>query len=435
MNRYGTENKTENKVFWIWLSLACGVASKEFGRLVSHFDDAYDLYAMSEEEIEGIDGIGERLKLRLSDKNMEEAEKILEDCRKSGVTVLTYADKAYPPKLRLIEDPPVVLYVQGQISGLESHPSIGVVGTRKMSEYGRKTAFSLSYELALAGVVIVSGLALGVDGVAACGALAAKGNTIAVLGCGVLVDYPKAHRKLKSEIIRTGAVISEYPPYAPAIPRNFPTRNRIISGICHGTLLIEGAQKSGSMITARLAIAQGRQLFAVPGKLGDVNSEGPNLLIREGAYPALESTDIIKHYEFLYRENLDLRALRTMRAPECDETLRRFGVPTDYEDGKRGGRSFCEKVRVTPKPTNEQKKTVPTPTSVPTPPPTPTTAPSVPLSPLEQSVLSRMPMDRPIAPDALCADGCGIGEILTALTMLELYGLVSSLPGGLYTRK
>ena len=416
----------DNKIFWIWLSLACGVASKEFGRLVSRFDDAYELYTMSEEDIEGIDGIGARLKMRLSDKTMTDAERIFEDCQKGGVTVLTYADKAYPPKLRLIEDPPVVLYVLGKISGLESHPSIGVVGTRKMSEYGRKTAFRLSYELALAGTVIVSGLALGVDGVAACGALEAEGNTIAVLGCGVLVDYPKAHRKLKAQIVRRGAVISEYPPNTPAVPRNFPTRNRIISGICHGTLLVEGAKKSGSMITARLAIGQGRQLFAVPGKIGEVNSEGPNHLIREGAYSVLESIDILKHYEFLYRENLNLRALRATSAPDCDETLRRFGVPTDYEEGRRGGRPFFDEARTaqkTVKNIKKEQKEEPAPT------------PSVPLSPLEQSVLSRMPMDKPTAPDALCADGCGIGEVLTALTMLELYGIVTSLPGGLYVRK
>ncbi len=423
----------QNKIFWIWLSLACGVASKDFGRLVSRFDDAYELYAMSEEEIEGIEGIGERLKLRLSDKTMEDAEKIFKDCQKNGVTVVTYADEIYPPKLRLIEDPPVVLYVLGRLSGLESHPSIGVVGTRKMSDYGRKTAFRLSYELALAGAVIVSGLALGVDGVAACGALEAKGNTIAVLGCGVLIDYPKAHRKLKSEIVRHGAVISEYPPHTPAVPRNFPTRNRIISGICHGTLLVEGAKKSGSMITARLAIGQGRQLFAVPGKIGDVNSEGPNLLIREGAYSVLESTDILKHYEFLYRENLDFRALRATSVPECDETLRRFGVPTDYEEGRRGGRAFFDETRTAQKTVKKLPKEEPKPTPAPKAEPAPT--PSVPLSPTEQSVLSRMPMDKPTTPDALCGDGCGIGDVLTALTMLELYGIVTSLPGGLYTRK
>lgn len=427
MRQYGNDNK----IFWIWLSLACGVASKDFGRLVSRFDDAYELYAMSEEEIEGIEGIGERLKLRLSDKRMEEAERILEECQRGGVTVVTYADKAYPPKLRLIEDPPVVLYVLGKISGLESHPSIGVVGTRKMSEYGRKTAFRLSYELALAGTVIVSGLALGIDGVAACGALEAKGNTIAVLGCGVLVDYPKAHRKLKAAIVRHGAVISEYPPNTPAIPRNFPTRNRIISGICHGTLLVEGALKSGSMITARLAIGQGRTLFAVPGKIGDVNSEGPNHLIREGAYSALESMDILKHYEFLYRENLNLRALRAAKLPDCDETLYRFGVPTDYEDGRRGGRATFDQPRTAPSSVKKIQKEE----SAPAPKAEPAPTPSVPLTELEQSVLSRMPMDKPTAPDALCGDGCGIGEVLTALTMLELYGIVTSLPGGLYARK
>ena len=425
MNRYGTENK----VFWIWLSLACGVASKEFGKLVSRFDDAYDLYAMSEEEIERIDAIGEKLKLRLSDKRMEEAEQIFEDCRRHGVSIVTYADKNYPPKLRLIENPPVVLYVLGEIRGLESHPSVAVIGTRKMSEYGRKTAFRLSYELALAGAVVVSGLALGVDGVAACGALEAKGNTIAVLGCGVLVDYPKAHRKLKSKIVGHGAVVSEYPPYAPAVPRNFPTRNRIISGICHGTLLIEGTASSGSMITARLAIGQGRQLFAVPGKIGDALSEGPNLLIREGAYAALESMDILKQYEFLYRENLNFRALHASQLPDCDETLRRFGVPTNYEEGKRGGSTRTDSMRVLPK---QASKKAPEPTPIEPPKPT---EPSVPLSPVEQRVLERMPMDKPIAPDALVGDGCGIGEVLTALTMLELYGVVTSLPGGLYARK
>ena len=335
----------------------------------------------------------------------------------------------------------MVLYVLGEIRGLEDHPSIGVVGTRKMSEYGRTMAFRLSYELALAGAVVVSGLALGVDGVAACGALEAKGNTIAVLGCGVLVDYPKAHRTLKQSIVRHGAVISEYPPYAPAVPKNFPIRNRIISGICHGTLLIEGAVESGSMITARLAIGQGRQMFAVPGKIGDVNSEGPNVLIREGAYSVLECRDILKYYEFLYGENLNLSALRTHKAPDCDETLRRFNVPADYEVGRRGGMARAETAPKAP-------KTVATPTVSPTPvaatapiaPTVPTetskpTAPSVPLSPIEQSVLDKMPLDRPTTPDALIGEGCGIGEVLTALTMLELYGVVTSLPGGLYTRK
>lgn len=427
MNQY----ENDNKVFWIWLSLACGVASKEFGRLVTHFDDAYDLYAMSEEEIERIDGIGDTLKLRLSDKTMKEAEKIFVDCRRHGVTVLTYADKNYPSKLRLIEDPPVVLYVLGKVRELDSHPLIAVVGTRKMSEYGRKTAFRLSYELALAGAVIVSGLALGIDGVAACGALEAKGNTIAVLGCGVLVDYPKAHRTLKAEIVRHGAVISEYPPYTPAIPRNFPTRNRIISGICHGTLLVEGAIASGSMITARLAIGQGRQLFAVPGKIGDVNSEGPNVLIREGAYSVLESMDILNHYEFLYRDNLNFIALRASQTPDCDETLHRFCVPTDYEEGRRGGRTqrSVEKTVAVPAPAKESKPlSSPVKASEPI-------APSVPLSATEQSVLDKMPIDRPITPDALVGDGCGIGGVLTALTMLELYGVVTSLPGGLYLRK
>ncbi len=420
--------------FWVWLSLACGVASKDFGRLAGRYEP-YELFEMSEEEIGQIDGIGDGLKAKLTNKKLEDAERIVEECRKHRVEIVSYADAAYPSRLRTIEDPPVVLYVKGELPLFEERPAVGVVGTRKMSEYGRKTAFDLSFGLAKAGAVIVSGLALGIDGVAACGALAAKGKTVAVLGCGVLVDYPKAHRALKQSIERTGAVISEYPPGEPANPYNFPKRNRIISGMCQGTLLVECALKSGSMITARLAISQGRQLFAVPGKIGDVGAEGPNALIQEGAYVAVTAKDILKHYEFLYGKLLDLRTPREI--PDCDAALRYFGVPADYETGRLGRRETAvEAPKQEPKKQTKKEskqeikqeiKQVPKETPKPT--------PSVALSSVEQSVLDRMPLDRPTPPDALCSENCGIGEVLTALTMLELYGVVTSLPGGLYIRK
>ena len=435
MIRLGKEN---NNIFWIWLSLACGVASREFGRIAPTYEP-YELFSMTEEEIERIDGIGEKLKLRLCNKNIEEAEKIAALCEERGIDVISYADPRYPSRLRNIEDPPAVLYVLGELPSVENRPAIGVVGTRKMSEYGRRTAFTMANELALTGVVIVSGLALGIDAVAACGALAAKGKTVAVLGCGVLVDYPKAHRKLKLAILRSGAIISEYPPNEPARPQNFPMRNRIISGMCQGTLLVEGALKSGSMITARLAIAQGRQLFAVPGNVGDVGAEGPNALIGEGAHVALNSQEILKHYEFLYGEMLDLGALKKRQEiPDCDAALRYFGVPADYETGRLGRRE-APISKPTPK---SEPKSIPklTPKLKPTkdketPVSEAPSAPSVPHSPTEKAVLERMPIDQPISPDALLSNGIGIGEVLTVLTMLELYGVVESLPGGLYHRK
>ena len=435
MIRLGKEN---TNTFWIWLSLACGVASKEFGRIAPYYEP-YELFSMTEEEIEHIDGIGKSLKTRLCNKNIEEAEKIAELCEKQGIDVISYADPRYPSRLRNIEDPPAVLYVLGELPSVDTRPAIGVVGTRKMSEYGKQTAFTMANELSLTGVVIVSGLALGIDAVAACGALACKGKTIAVLGCGVLVDYPKAHRTLKKAILRFGgAIVSEYPPNEPAQPRNFPMRNRIISGLCQGTLLVEGAIKSGSMITARLAIGQGRQLFAVPGKVGEVGAEGPNELIKEGAFVALNSQDILKHFEFLYGEFLDLGALEKRREiPNCDAALRYFGVPLDYEAGRLGRSEIpSPKPKAESKPKQEPKpKANPEQNPEPKPETKPTNrAPSVALNPVEQAVLERMPLDRPIAPDALCADGVGIGEVLTALTMLELYGAVESLPGGLYQR-
>ena len=329
--------KDENSLYWIWLSEKCGVACKEFGRLAERYENPYDLYRLEEEEIEQLEGISRSLKTRLTEKSLESSYAILRYCRQNRVAVIGYHDKRYPARLRSIENPPVLLYALGKIPDWNSRLCIGMVGTRKMSEYGQQTAYKISYELSAANALIVSGMALGVDAVSACGALAAGGETVAVLGCGISVVYPKEHAKLKEEILRNGVILTEYPPNERPVGANFPKRNRIISGICQGVLVIEGAVGSGALITAKWAVEQGRELFALPGKVNDVNSEGPNELIRKGAHVALCADDILCHYDFLYHDTVNYKGLARAKKKKVPEevSLKKYGVSNLYYRGDR----------------------------------------------------------------------------------------------------
>jgi len=435
--------KDENILYWLWLSEKCGIASKEFGRLVERYEDPFDLYRLDEDEIEYLEGIGNALKRRLGEKSLESAYSILRYCKKNGVSVVPYTDPMYPARLRSIEDPPVLLYVLGDLPDMNNRLCIGMVGTRKMSEYGRQTAYKISYELASAHAVIVSGMAKGVDGVAACGALASKGQTVAVLGCGISTVYPKQHQRLMGAIQKQGAVITEYPPSEKPLGANFPRRNRIISGLCQGVLVVEGNMGSGALITAKLAVAQGRDLFALPGKVNEDNSEGPNELIRNGAHVALSADDILEQYDFLYHDMLNYKGLNRARrsmVPE-ESAMKRYGVSALYQAKEK-----TEKVGKT-----ESAETARSPLRE-TKPAAPSRIESKPvaekteerpdrtgeiLSSLDEvtrQVFAAMPTDRAVSPDGIDANGASIGEVITALTLLELSGLVSSLPGGLYQR-
>ncbi len=443
--------KDGKALYWIWLSERCGVASREFGRLVAHHDDPYELYRMDDEEIEHLEGIGRGLKERLCDKSLETAYSILKVCQKEKADIISYADQRYPARLRSIEDPPVLLYCLGRFPDMNTRLCIGTVGTRRMSEYGMQTAYGISYELASAGVVIVSGMALGIDSVCACGALEAGGDTVAVLGCGISVVYPREHKKLMQVIAKRGAVISEYPPTESPRGHNFPKRNRIISGLCQGTLVIEGAVGSGALITAAKAISQGRELFALPGKVNESNSEGPNQLIREGANVALSSNDILDHYEFLYRDVIDRKshARSKKESTASERSLAKYGVTWakyrgryESSDALSGGewnqasvknenasnvRSEARRANDTvfsERQTHSAAKEADNSQEVLTS-----------LDETSRKVFEYMPLNNAVTPDVIAAQGLDVGEVITALTMLELAGLVSSLPGGTYMRK
>ena len=432
-------------LYWIWLSERCGVASKDLPRLCEKFDSPFEIYRMEEEEIERIEGIAQSTKQRLFDKSLTGSYDIMRYCKEKRVDVVTYKDSRYPSRLRNIQDPPALLYVLGRLPNMDDRLCIGIVGTRKMSEYGRDTAYKISYELASANAVVVSGMALGIDGVAACGALSSGGDTVAVLGCGIDVVYPKEHSRLKNEIARRGAVVTEYPPFEKPHGYNFPKRNRIISGLCQGVLVVEGSSESGALITAKRAIDQGREIFALPGKINESNSEGPNELIKDGATLVLSAEDILVEYDFLYRDCIDYKGLRVarQRCVPVDRALARYGVSDIYSrknsyraprinDGAVAEHNGAVNTGADPAPVAEATKKVEK------------TSPAVSdnsaelLSGLDETsrrVFEALPMDKAVSPDGIAIDGVGIGEIITALTMLEISGLCQSLPGGLYVRK
>ena len=214
-----------------------------------------------------------------------------------GYRFLARSDAAFPPLLRAIHDPPPGLFLRG-VGAVElmSKQAVAVVGARACSPYGRQVARRLGRELAAAGLVVVSGLARGVDGEAHRGALEAGGLTIAVLGCGIDRDYPSAHRSLAREIAETGVIVSEYAPGIEPAPWRFPARNRIVAGLCAATLVVEARERSGALITADLALEEGREVFAVPGEITSTLSVGSNALLRLGATPCTGSVDVLESY-------------------------------------------------------------------------------------------------------------------------------------------
>ncbi len=449
-------------LYWVWLSCRLGAASKDFLRLLLKYENPYDIYMASDEDLSECAGVSQRTISSLSDKRLEEPSGIIGFCAAAGIAILPYNNEKYPNRLRLLPDPPVLLYVKGSIPDMNNLVCIAVVGTRRMSEYGRECAYRIAYELGAAGAVVVSGMALGIDGVAACGALVGGGITLAVLGCGIDVIYPREHAKLMGIIAENGAIVSEYPPGTPPIGANFPLRNRIISGMCQGTLIVEADARSGAMITARSAEVQGRQVFAIPGNLGEENTEGTNQLIHDGAIVVIKSEDILDEYNYLYGKNINTARLFAARRKYeySDEPLARMGVSARYsrETGEKSNRPSAPaeafrtksggfaKVAASNKLTDDY---VGGKAEKPAAPKKPSSAKKTEnarsgddsaelLASLDEKyrrLFAEIPVDRAVPLDTLAKLGYSIGEIMSAMTVLEVKGLVSSLPGGLYVRR
>lgn len=301
----------DNRLYSIWLAELFGQGSVLASKIVSEFPNTGEIYKGCLDDIEPNDSFSkeetEKIKKLLRKKSLERAEEILQKCEKLGISVITPEMEEYPAPLKNLRDMPIVLYCRGKLPDCKNNMLTAVVGTRSMTEYGRNIAYSLGVGLAYGGAIVVSGMALGSDSMALIGALEHGGKTIAVLGSGVDVIYPREHREIYNRIISNGAVISEYPPGSPPSGHHFPVRNRIMSGISDATVVVEADAKSGALITAKNAVKQGRKLFAVPGKIGESGAEGTNMLICDGAIPVLTAEDILSEFEFVYKGRINVQ--------------------------------------------------------------------------------------------------------------------------------
>lgn len=258
------------------------------------FDSPQEIFSATISELEERAGVSELLAKAIKDPSIQDkAEAELRQVRQAGITVITLKDSSYPKSLSAIPDPPPILYLKGLLLP-EDHQALAIVGSRRATPYGVRIAERMGHDLSIHGFTIISGLARGIDSAAHTGALTAGGRTLAVLGCGLDIVYPPENVRLREEIIEQGAVLTEFPLGTPPLPGNFPHRNRVISGLSLGTLVVEATQHSGSLITAQQALDQGREVFAIPGSLDAVNSHGTNRLIKAGAKLVQDIQDILE---------------------------------------------------------------------------------------------------------------------------------------------
>jgi len=296
----------DQRAYWIWMQHALGSGSQKPHRILAEFHTAQAFYEAGEREWRLLGILTQKEISLFSGYSLDEATAVIEYCEKIGQQVLTPQSDLYPQCLTNIHNPPCVLYVKGELPQVDLQPSIAVVGTRNATSAGIKIAFDFSYQLAKAGAVVVSGGAKGIDTAAHKGALQAGGKTVCVLGCGIEYNYLMDNASLRAAIAQSGAVVSEYPFNTPPSKMSFPIRNRIISGLSAGTLVVEAAGKSGSLITANLALEQGRDVFAIPCGLDNPVSQGVNNLIKSGAKPVSCAGEILEEYTYRFPNKIQL---------------------------------------------------------------------------------------------------------------------------------
>lgn len=429
---------------WLWFSLKVSPGSAAASDILYHFDyDIENIYNADEEAYGGIEDIKPQLVERLMDKGLDEAEKIRDYCAQNRVGIMTVSDKLYPSRLRMLPDKPVLLYYRGKPFDIDGNVCISVVGTRTMTDYGRRAAYSISHDMAQSGAVIVSGMARGIDGMAHRGCLDAGGKTIAVLGCGIDRAYPSEHEALMNEIAEYGLVLTEYKPGTPPNGYNFPVRNRIISGISSGTLVVEAPSGSGSLITAKKALLQGKRVFALPGKVGELNSSGTNELIRNGASIITGAADILVEYQDAYPGKIDLAKIPSMRSKKYKSPIEKAAVRKSvaspnaalYAIGSFSdfNRNYKKSEKLSAKGgingDSSSKSAI---------------ADSDEKKRLNAEKASKLTGNNKKVYDALCgkqltADqiasraGISIASVMACLTFLEIMGLVKALPGSAYT--
>ena len=396
-------------LYWLWFAELKNISLAQKHRILGLVGDPENLYHT---QSDGMD-IPEKAKQALQNKDLTAAEKILAECKRKSIGILPLTDSAYPSRLRNTPDAPLLLYYKGILPDWDSVPFIGVVGTRKASVYGLQVGHRLAGQIARSGGRIVSGGASGGDTAAMQGSLEAGVPVIGVLGCGVDVVYPRSNRDLFAAVVENGCLISEYPPGTEPLSWNFPARNRIISGISSGVLIVEAPEKSGALITARYAMEQGRDVFVVPGNIDSASCAGSNLLLQDGAIPVFSGWNVLENYEFLYPGKLKKHKAEPLYAESKPETkvAETISVPAvKSEKGTTARKNPIDNGPVSTYSVLENKQ--------------------IALSADEQAILALL-TDVPQEPADLMAKlSMPSGKVLSVLTMLAVKGVIQKHPGG-----
>lgn len=307
----------ENEIYWIWLQQCWGYG-KKIDRFRSEFVNAKRLYDADDKEIKAV--FSSKYSSQLIKRDLKKAKEIFEFCKEHKIHIVTPDSDFYPSKLLEIEDFPLVLYVRGELEALEAQLSIAVIGSRTCSAYGEEVAKDVVSDLAKNNVVIVSGGAVGIDSVAHRTTIENGGKTVLVMGCGHGYGYLPENSGLRKSVAENGALVTEYPPLFPVDQGSFPRRNRIISALSDGVVIIEAAERSGTLNTKNHALKQGRKIFVLPGDTKSGRFDGSNHLISEGAIPIFSGEEILNHYGIVVKEKKN--------------TARKTGTPFENIDEK-----------------------------------------------------------------------------------------------------
>ena len=388
--------------YWIWLSELRGLRRQTRVALAQHFETPEELYYADPGEVLLTEGITREEIAALQNKDLRRSEEILEVCERQDYRILTIADAAYPRRLRNIFDPPILLYCRGRLPLVDEEAAIAVVGTRSYTPYGALCAGKLGGQLAAGGAVIVTGLAHGIDSLAAKAALRNGGRVLGVLGCGLDVVYPRGSEELYEDVAASGALLTEYAPGTLPLSGNFPVRNRILSGLSVAVLVVEAPERSGALINANTALEQGREVYAVPGPIDAPGSVGCNRLLRDGAGLVSDGWDLLREYEARFPGKL-----------RQDPARREVPETPGYEQRERQREEQRQKTRKLP----------------------PRLDPAGAELTDDQIALLRTLTEEPMLVDDLVEEsGIPVRRVLSALTMLEIDGYVSQAPGKRYTR-
>ncbi len=372
----------------VWLSEALGAGNHHGVKALEYFGSVQKIYNATENEIKAFGKFTPNELKRMKNTTLLKANDIINDCRANGIDIIPLGDSRYPAFLSQIDTPPLVLYVKGRLPDFAGIPSISVVGPRKVSDYGKKASYSLSYRLARSGFIIVSGGAVGGDTYAHAGALKAEGITVLVMACGICADYLPQNAKLREAVAKTGCLISEYSPGTTASKYSFPVRNRIISGLTLGTVVIEAREGSGALITARHANDQGRDVFVIPGSKEAEEYKGSNALLRDGAKPILDLSDIFGEYIPRFPDKINIEKAYDGKIIE--------NSPKREAENKIISKKFNETLSK------------------------------------EAKIVYNCLDKQKFLPEEISHTGLSSNELLSALTELEMEGLIKAIPGGMY---